>query len=458
MDVLLSLKEISKTLNEGRNVPAMLQTALSKLLAITDLTSGWIFLIDKNGRHSLAANHNVPPALAREGCSPLKDGGCWCKNKFMKKELNQAVNVIECQRIEKAIEQNWGDTLQITHHATIPILAGEQPIGILNVAKPGKLHFDSQELNLLETIGYQIGTAINRVQLYEQEHNRVQELNQLSVFLQELHTLTTDASDDQLVEEIKKSFSFKDVSLQYLDSHIPMLTFGNRNECSSELHTQLTSHIYLFKERQRLLRLADELTRGEERQQLARDLHDSVNQLLFTLQLRLKGLSFRVDQIEVKKELTNLGVVVQEALKELKTIIQCRRAIDDVPSLSESIKQYANLIGLRVKLVEGHQVIFTKEEQEHLYRLIQEAMNNTKKHAHRDEISITIQHNKIAKVILIEDTGVGFDLDKNARLATLGITSIRARAGKLGGHARLTSSTGDGTKWEVTIPILKEGV
>lgn len=64
MDILRALKEMSKTLNEGTDVTSMLTPVLTKILQVTGLSSGWIFLIDQKGNHTLVAESNVPEALA----------------------------------------------------------------------------------------------------------------------------------------------------------------------------------------------------------------------------------------------------------------------------------------------------------------------------------------------------------------------------------------------------------
>lgn len=450
MEVLQSLKEISKTLNEGSDVTTMLNTVLSKLLSVMNLSSGWIFLIDDQGRHTLAASFNVPPALAKEGCSPLKNGGCWCKSKYIKKELKHAVNMIECQRIEQAIQQKSGDTEQITHHATIPILAGDKPLGILNVASPNKVHYELAELDLLETIGYQIGTAINRVQLFENEFNRVQELHQLNTFLQRLHSLTAETSPKQLEEELRQAFHFQEITLHMYEQEMPELIL-NQNECSDLIKTELIHHLYLYKEKQRLLQLANDLTRREEREQLARDLHDSVNQLLFTIQLRLKGLSLRINDAAVQEELTTLGSVVHEALKELKLIIQCRHASEENNRLHETIMQYGKLIGLQVYIDGEVEINVPDDMQTDVYRLLQEAINNTKKHTTVERIHIRVDHHHEGWILTIKDDGCGFD-QQHQRHKTLGLESIFIRAEKLGGKATLHTGLGSGTTWEVFLP------
>ena len=57
---------------------------------------------------------------------------------FCEWQIGKATNIIECKRIEDAIECNWGETEDVTHHATIPLRSGSEKFGLLNVASPQK--------------------------------------------------------------------------------------------------------------------------------------------------------------------------------------------------------------------------------------------------------------------------------------------------------------------------------
>src|SRR5699024_11927462 len=64
-------------------------------------------------------------------------------------------------RLRNAVMYDWGDTNDITHHATVPLSDGEEQFGILNVAAPNKQYFSDDELTLLESVAYQIGDRKN---------------------------------------------------------------------------------------------------------------------------------------------------------------------------------------------------------------------------------------------------------------------------------------------------------
>ena len=170
---LQALKEIAELLNEATDLQTMLEKVLHTLLKEMKLQTGWVFFIDKNGEHRMLVDEKLPPALTLEEKKPMCEGSCWCINRFVDGRLHKATNIIECKRIEDAIECNWGETEDITHHATIPLRSGSEKFGLLNVASPHKTHFSKEELALLESIAFQIGTTIQRIQLVEKERKYV---------------------------------------------------------------------------------------------------------------------------------------------------------------------------------------------------------------------------------------------------------------------------------------------
>ncbi|MBO9129327.1 hypothetical protein J7Q84_06385 [Bacillus sp. 165] len=76
MHELQALKEIAESLNEATELERMLEQVLHKLLQAMNLETGWIFFINENGRHELAAYAALPPALLIEQKRPMCEGRC----------------------------------------------------------------------------------------------------------------------------------------------------------------------------------------------------------------------------------------------------------------------------------------------------------------------------------------------------------------------------------------------
>ena len=212
------LKEIAELLNEGTDTEDVLKLVLRKLLQVTGLQTGWIFLIDDDGTHHLIADEALPPALAIDHKRRMCHGKCWCVNKYNNQQLHKATNIIECKRIEDALDEEAGETGGLTHHATVPLRAGQERFGILNVGAPNKTNFEKNELALLEAVAYQIGTALKRIKLTQREQKTalVAERNRLARDLHDsvnqlLFSLSLTArAGVELTEsnEVKQTFTY----------------------------------------------------------------------------------------------------------------------------------------------------------------------------------------------------------------------------------------------------------
>ena len=118
-----------------------------------------------------------------------------------------------------------------------------------------------------------------------------------------------------------------------------------------------------------------------------------------------------------------------------------------------ALLNYGNVLNLDVEIdVKGVNTLLCQIE-ETLWRIGQEALNNCKKHAGTSKVQITLtRHNHVVSMSIV-DKGKGFTYDENAKIPSLGLQSMRERASRLNGNFQLTSSVGNGTKVEITIPI-----
>lgn len=185
---LTTLKTIAETLNQSNDVFAMLEVVLEKLLDVTGLTFGWIFLIEDNREYTFAADRNLPPGLLHNEKTLMQCGSCWCMDQYHDEQLNDAVNIISCRRLRHAREVNSGDTCGFTHHATVPLKIGEYKFGILNVGAANKDHFTLEELALLQSVAYQIGVAVERMRLHKIEQRRAELFSRLGHFSRSLNS------------------------------------------------------------------------------------------------------------------------------------------------------------------------------------------------------------------------------------------------------------------------------
>ncbi len=208
-----------------------------------------------------------------------------------------------------------------------------------------------------------------------------------------------------------------------------------------------------------------ELTAINERNRLARELHDSVTQTIFGLTLSAQAARILIDRNPERavKELDHLQALAQSALAEMRALVQELRphsgADQNLGALLRKLAVERKLNdGLNVDLqIKGERRLAGNIEPE-LFRMVQEALNNVVKHAHSDQAKVILDLEDTTSIhLLVEDTGVGFDpVVAKALPGHLGLTSIQERVEALGGKLAIDSQPGKGTRLRVDIALEKE--
>jgi serine phosphatase RsbU (regulator of sigma subunit) len=178
---LTTLNTLAQTLNRAVDLRDALETALPRIVQLMELQTGWIFLCDEASGYRLAARHDLPPAITYPG--PAWSDECSCQELCGEGRLNKAVNIVRCSRLRHAV----GDKRSLAQHASVPLMNGDEVLGILNVATTAYGRFSEPQLQLLSAVGFLLGTAISRTRLHEQvKVRRVQEQASLLHLSQDL--------------------------------------------------------------------------------------------------------------------------------------------------------------------------------------------------------------------------------------------------------------------------------
>jgi two-component system, NarL family, sensor kinase len=158
------LYEIASQLNKEFSLPAALQQALAKTVELFDLETGWIWLVQQDGRSVyLAASYNLPPAL---GNHPERlSGWCYCISKYLSDDIGEATNISEitCTRLRDLTS----GTRNLKFHATVPVITNGRKVGLINLVSRETQQLDEEKLSVLNTIGELTGMAIRRTRLQE---------------------------------------------------------------------------------------------------------------------------------------------------------------------------------------------------------------------------------------------------------------------------------------------------
>ncbi|MBN2554356.1 MAG: SpoIIE family protein phosphatase [Anaerolineales bacterium] len=164
LEDLRTLNRIAETLNRAKDVNSALDTALAALIPLMGLQTGWISLLEpETGQFHLASHLNLPDELHPDNPQIWK-GSCTCQDLARSNKLDRAYSEVRCSRLASLQQQSPRD---LRVHASTPLLAGEQLLGILNVAAPDWSFFDTRSLSLLSNVGQQIGVALERARLFD---------------------------------------------------------------------------------------------------------------------------------------------------------------------------------------------------------------------------------------------------------------------------------------------------
>ncbi|NLG85181.1 MAG: sensor histidine kinase [Firmicutes bacterium] len=210
---------------------------------------------------------------------------------------------------------------------------------------------------------------------------------------------------------------------------------------------------------QELLQDRARLAVMEERNRLARDLHDSLTQAIYSLNLYGEAAGRLLAAGEVQTAAAHLAEIraaARQALREMRLLVFALRppALEQeglVVALGARLEAVEARAGIRAELkAEGIDRLAPAVE-EGLYRIAQEALNNILKHAQATQVTVRLVRQGGAVIMEIADDGVGFDPLKGEGQGGLGLSGMAERAAALGGRLSIESAPGGGTVVRVEV-------
>jgi signal transduction histidine kinase len=225
--------------------------------------------------------------------------------------------------------------------------------------------------------------------------------------------------------------------------------YGTRD---AQLAWALANQTAVAVENARLYDQARRLATLEERQRLARELHDSVTQTLFTVSLLVRALPgvWKGEAGQGQAMLAHLGEVTEAALAEMRTLLLELRPSavmqSDLPALMRQLAQsFSTHIERPVELELDCAGTLPMEVHLAFYRTARAALANVAKHAASAQARVSLQQRHDAATIVITDDGGGFDPTRIAQRAHPGLEVMRARAAAIGASLEISSAPGEGT-------------
>jgi signal transduction histidine kinase len=206
----------------------------------------------------------------------------------------------------------------------------------------------------------------------------------------------------------------------------------------------------MAEELQTLLETWQQLATLEERNRLARDLHDSVKQQVFSLAMQVGALKMllRRDVDAAERRLNEIERMVRMAQKELASLIHELRPValegkNLVGALQDFTRQWTNQTWINAQVSVEGACALAPEVEEALFRIAQEALSNVARHSNASAVQVQLRCEQERVELVISDNGHGFEVAKARR--SIGLLSMRERIQALGGDIQIESAAGKGT-------------
>jgi signal transduction histidine kinase len=215
----------------------------------------------------------------------------------------------------------------------------------------------------------------------------------------------------------------------------------------------LAAHAAIAIEKARLYERSRELSILEERNRLARELHDAVSQRLFGVVLTAEAALTLLDRgsLAARGEVERVRELAQAAMEELRSVVfELRPPALEVEGLVPTLRKHVEVL----RRVHGHPIELEirgaprlpPEADGEVFRIAQEALQNAVRHARAGRIDVRLECENGGIALSICDDGVGFDARaREVRSRRLGLTSMEERARSVGGRLTIDSTPGAGT-------------
>lgn len=200
----------------------------------------------------------------------------------------------------------------------------------------------------------------------------------------------------------------------------------------------------------------------EERQRLARELHDAVSQQLFAISMTATavGRTLEKDFDRAQRQVALIEEMASVAQSEMRALLLHLRPVylegkHLEQGLKELVRELQSKVPMEISLEMDEGIQLVKGIENHLFRIIQEAMSNALRHSKAERIEIRIQRKDKAIRVIIRDDGEGFELD-DKKQASYGLSNMQERVNEIGGSIVWITAPGKGTRIEITVPVMEE--
>lgn len=200
----------------------------------------------------------------------------------------------------------------------------------------------------------------------------------------------------------------------------------------------------------------------EERQRLARELHDAVSQQLFAISMTATAVRRTLDvdfdravrQVELIEEMASVAQSEMRALLlHLRPVHLEGKGLTQ--GLSELIRELQSKIPIEIHCEMDDHIGLVKGVENHLFRIVQEALSNTLRHSKASRMEIKLQNRGDFVRLYLRDNGIGFDWD-DKKQASYGLRTMQERVNEVGGSIQFITAPDKGTRIEIRVPVMRE--
>jgi signal transduction histidine kinase len=202
-----------------------------------------------------------------------------------------------------------------------------------------------------------------------------------------------------------------------------------------------------------------ELATTEERNRLAREIHDSLGHYMTVINVQLeKAIAFRDrNPVEAEQAVQDSKRLASEALQEIRRSVSALRSTPEPFSLSQALAELVDNMHtgqFSIELdIQGDETGFSRHSLMTLYRAAQEGLTNIQKHAQASQVTVRVRLNSQEADLFIEDNGQGFEpAALNDKAGSYGLQGVRERLELIRGSLKLESVPGEGTSLLITVP------
>ncbi|WP_181347655.1 sensor histidine kinase [Thalassobacillus sp. CUG 92003] len=203
---------------------------------------------------------------------------------------------------------------------------------------------------------------------------------------------------------------------------------------------------------------------AQERSRLARELHDSVSQQLFAASMMMSAINdTQTDTPEnqsVNKQLAMVEKMIHQSQLEMRALLLHLRPVAlNNQSLSEGVEELLDELTQKVPMTIDWKVEaleLDKGIEDQLFRILQEAVSNTLRHAKADHLTFMLIERDEHVIMRVVDDGIGFNVEE-AKASSYGLQNMQERAAEVGGSLKVVSLEKEGTRLEVKVPRVMKG-